>query len=831
MKRTSIVLLVVSAALLVASAALARPLSVSPALDHIQPGAAISERFLARDARGAVLVNLFLEGEVPPGLLRARGIEVNSIAGRIMTARCPLGLLTALLEMPGVDRVQVAEPMEPLLDQSVPDANADGVRTVPPPAFSGQTGAGVLVGIVDSGIDWSHPDFRDALGNTRLVSLWDQTDTGGPPPAGYSYGTEWTTAQINAGSSRERDTDGHGSHVMGIVAGNGSATGNGMPAYQFVGLAPEADLCVVKTTFSSSNIADGVDYVFQRAAALGKQAVINLSLGTQAGPHDGTYAQDELMSQLTGPGRVIVASAGNKGLDNLHGKVFVAPATPQSMTLSVPSYQKTPGTGNDYLLFSGWYEGADAISLTIVTPDGTTLGPVGTGTSLLAQNTGDGYLNIYNGTTVPSNGDNEIYIELFDAFSNKVPAHGTWTFTFTPVSIGSTGRVDMYLYGNHLGNGSSLAMWVLGLDPEGVVGSPGSADSVIAVAAHTTKDCWDALDGSRYCWNPRPPLDEIADFSSHGPQRDGRLKPDLSAPGFSVMSAKSADYAIPNAYVSPDGRHFNQAGTSMSSPHVTGAVALLLAQPAWSGSTPSVVKARLSATARTDVYTGAVPNVTWGHGKLDVGSLLAPVFALQVPHPPKGAHIPPGKADSVTVVAGGLSADSVLVELSLDGGATYPVLLGTLHAVAPGPPYRIDYWVAESLMTTQARVRGTAYRGAARDTAYSDSLFLIQAPVAVEPEAAKAAPRFALLGNAPNPFNPSTAIRFEIERPGPVTLRIYSAGGRLVRTLVREPLPSGRYRTVWNGTDDRGAPVGSGVYVYEISSQGRSIARKMTLLK
>jgi subtilisin family serine protease len=830
MKRTSILLLV-CAGLLAASAANAKPRSVSPALDHIQPGSAISERFLARDARGGVLVSLFLEGDVPPGLLRARGIEVNAVAGRFMTARCPLGLLTALLETPGIDRVQVAEPVEPLLDQSIPDVNAAGIRLVPPPAFSGQTGAGVIAGIVDTGVDWTHQDFKWADGTTRLVSLWDQTDTGGPPPSGYSYGTEWTTAQINAGVSREADTDGHGSHVMGIVAGDGSATGNGQPAYQFVGVAPEADLCVVKTTFSSASIADGVDYIFQRAAALGKQAVVNLSLGTQAGPHDGTYEQDVTMSQLTGPGRIIVASAGNKGIDNLHGKVFVPPATPLSMTLNVPAYQKTPGTGNDYLLFSGWYEGADAISLTIVTPNGITQGPVTTGTSLLGQNTGDGYLNIYNATTVPSNGDNEIYIELFDAFANKTPEVGTWTFTFTPVSIGSTGRVDMYLYGNHLGNGSSLAMWMQGLDPEGVVGSPGSADGVIAVAAHTTKDCWDALDGFRYCWNPRPPLDEIADFSSHGPRRDGIQKPDLSAPGFSVMSAKSADYAIPNEYVSPDGQHFNQAGTSMSSPHVAGAVALLLAQPAWSGSPPSAVRARLGATARADAFTGAVPNPTWGHGKLDVGALLAPVFTMQIPHPAKGSYIPPGRADSVTVVTGGLSADSVLVGLSLNGGVTYPVVLGTLHVVTPGPPRRIDFFVADSLVTTQARVRGIAFRGASRDTAYSDSLFLIQAPVAVEPEGVTAAPRFALLGNAPNPFNPSTTIRFEIGTPGPVTLRIYSAAGRLVRTLVREPLSSGRYRTIWNGQDDRGATVGSGVYVYQISSQGRTIARKMTLLK
>ncbi len=676
-----------TATLLAAASAQAAPRSVSPALAHVEPGQALSERFLSRDASGGVLVNLLVEGDVPPGLLRARGIQVNTQAGRYLTARCPLGLLTALLQMPGIDRVEVAERCERYLDLSVPDVGAYAVRTVPPPSFSGQTGAGVLVGIVDSGLDLAHPDFRNDDGTTRLVACWDQTVTTGPPPAGYTYGTEWTAAQINSGAATEADLDAHGTHVMGIIAGNGSATGNGQPQYTYVGLAPEADLCVVKTDFSTTGIVDGVSYIFQRASQLGKQAVVNLSLGTQAGPHDGTSAFDQMIDPLTGPGRIVVASAGNDGDTNLHGRVSVAGGV-QTMTLAVPTYTKNPGTQNDYLLFSGWYEGADDVSLTIVSPSGFTFGPVEPGTDLTGQSSKDGYLNIYNGTSAPSNGDHEIYIELFDAFANSAPKPGTWEVTFTPVSLGSTGRVDMYLYANRLGNGSALAMWAEGLDVEGVVGSPGDADSVLAVAAHTTKDCWDAVNGSRYCWNPRPAVNAIASWSSHGPRRDGGLKPDLSAPGFGVVSALSGDAnpAYPSAYISPDGAHVIEAGTSMSSPHVAGAAALLLAQPYWSGATPSRVKARLGSTARADAYTGALPNATWGHGKLDVAGALAPVFTLQVLHPAKGQYVPPGKPDSVVVVVGGFMADSVAVDLSLDGGATYPVALGTLYGVAPGPP-------------------------------------------------------------------------------------------------------------------------------------------------
>lgn len=812
--------------------AFSAPRSVHPALLNIRPGEAISERFLSRDARGGVLVDLIVEGDVSPQALRARGIEVDTQTGRLLTARCPLPLLGELLDVPGVERVHVAERCKPNLDQSAVDVGVTSVRTVTPPTFAGQTGAGVLVGVVDTGIDYPHPDFEKADGTTRLVSIWDQTTTGGSPPAGFGYGAEWLPAAINSGVASETDGEGHGSHVMGIAAGDGSASGNGQPAFTYVGMAPEADLCVVKTTFQTTAIVDGVSYIFQKAASLGKQAVVNLSLGTQEGPHDGTLDIDQMVNALTGPGRIVVASAGNSGEDNLHGQVTVAPGTPQSMLLNLPSYVKNPGTGNDYLLFSGWYEGLDQISLTITTPSGTTLGPVATGASLQGQNTADGYLNIFNGTTAPPNGDHEIYIELFDALANRAPKAGTWTFTFTPVSLLSTGRVDMYLYANNLGNGSQLAMWTQGLLFGGVVASPGDADSVITVAAHTTKDCWDAVDGFRYCWNPRPPLNAIASFSSQGPRRDGVLKPDLSAPGFGVTSALSADYPAQTALIATDGVHLNFAGTSMSAPHVTGGAALLLAQSAWANSPPSRARSRLEGTARADAFTGSVPNRTWGYGKLDLAAALAPVLTLTVPHPAKGDLFPAGKYDSVNVVVSGFTADSVVVSFSLDAGADYPIVLGTLYNATPGPPRGLTFFVDPSMITNEAKVRAVAYQGAtATLTSFSDSVFVVGIPSAVEAEPGPMPARFALEPNTPNPFNPVTTIRFQLDRAGPASLRVYSVHGALVRTLVEGTLTAGRYRVRWNGRDSSGRPVGSGVYVYRLSAPGHDVARKMSLLK
>ncbi len=806
------------------------PRSVHPALRNVRPGEAMSERFLSRNSRGDVLVDVILQGDITPDLLRSRGIEVNSHIGNRMTARVPLALLSTLLEIPGLDRVRVAERCKPNLDNSALDTGINTLRTVPPPSFTGQTGTGVLVGDVDTGIDYTNPDFQRPDGTTRLVSIWDQTGVGSPP-SGFSYGTEWLPPAIDALVCSEIDSEGHGSHTMGIAGGDGSNTGNGQPEFTYVGMAPTADLCMVKTTFQTTAIVDGVNYIFQKAASLGKQAVVNLSLGTQEGPHDGTLDMDVMLNALTGPGKIIVASSGNAGEDNMHGQLTLSGVTPQSMTLVIPAYTRNPGAANDFLLFSGWYSGSTQMSVRITTPTGVIVGPVATGTNLMGTNTADGWLNINNGTSLPSNGEHEIYIELYDANVNLPPKVGTWTFQFTPVVIGANGRVDMYLYDSQLGNAGALAQWSAGLAFGGVVGSPGDADSIITVAAHTTKDCWEAIDGFNYCWNPHPTLNAIASFSSQGPRRDGFLKPDISAPGFGVTSTLSID-AIPSTpLVAPDGVHWIQAGTSMAAPHVTGGTALLLARSEWTNATPSVIRARLKSTARADAFTGAVPNPTWGAGKLDLAAALAIPLTVSVPHPAKGQLYAVGKYDSVDVVVAGFTADTVDVSLSQNGGATYPTALGSLFAVAPGPAKALTFFVDPSMITTQAKVRVVARTGATVMTSFSDSLFLISIPTAVETENSTLPARFALSPNTPNPFNPVTTIHFDLDRPGSATLRVYSVSGALVRTLVEKRLPAGRFRAVWDGRDAAGRPAASGVYIYRLTEGERNLSRKMSLLK
>ena len=163
-----------------------------------------------------------------------------------------------------------------------------------------ESGKGVLIGIVDSGIDYENPDFRNADGTTRIAALWDQTVETGLPPAGYNVGTEFTSQQINAALQTaghekrfrlvpSRDISGHGTAVAGIAAGNGRGSQGG----RYRGVAPEAELLIVKMGIPgeygfprTTQLMRGVDYIIRKAEELKKPVAVNISFGNTYGSHE-----------------------------------------------------------------------------------------------------------------------------------------------------------------------------------------------------------------------------------------------------------------------------------------------------------------------------------------------------------------------------------------------------------------------------------------------------------------------------------------------------------------------------------------------------------------
>lgn len=375
-------------------------------------------------------LDVFILGSVTREALEAAGAHVRTALPGVLTASVALDAIERIVSLDTVERIEGAAWADPSLDQSVPTTHAD-LAWNPGPGYVGHSGRGVIIGIVDTGIDYDHLDFKTPQGGTRLLRIWDQTDAGGPHPLNYGYGSEWTSADIDAHVARQIDFNGHGTHVAGIAGGSGTGTGGGVPARTFVGMAPEADLVVVKTDFSTTHIVDAVKYLDELAAERLQELVINLSLGTLYGPKDGTGGFERAINNLvTGAGRIVVVSAGNYRGKPVHAELSVSPGTSVQATLQVPnSFPKAT------VLIDGYYTLGSNVSVTLSSSSGTTIGPVAPGTSNAPYPgllTSGGLLYVLNGGFDSQTDARRVYIEIGVPKPNTSGADisGTWTLTF-----------------------------------------------------------------------------------------------------------------------------------------------------------------------------------------------------------------------------------------------------------------------------------------------------------------------------------------------------------------------------------------------------------------
>ena len=239
-------------------------------------------------------------------------------------------------------------------------------------------GKEVLIGIVDSGIDYENSDFRNADGTTRILALWDQTLQNGKPPQGYHIGTEFTSEQINEALRMEvreeryrivpsRDTSGHGTAVAGIAAGNGRGSKNG----KYRGAAPEAGLLIVKmggageTGFPrTTQLMRGVDYIVRKAEELKKPVAINISFGNTYGSHDGTSLLERYLNTVSERWKsVICVGSGNEGTTAGHAAGEYRKGMMTEVQLAVQQREKS-------FSLQIWKSYVDEVTITIVDPSG-----------------------------------------------------------------------------------------------------------------------------------------------------------------------------------------------------------------------------------------------------------------------------------------------------------------------------------------------------------------------------------------------------------------------------------------------------------------------------
>ncbi len=585
------------------------------------------------------------------------GVPVRGSTGSILALDVTAHELIQLLDRRDIIYIEPAWKTKPHLDTSVPAVGADKAHGLSPAVL----GEDVIVGAADTGIDYSHLDFRyDSDGDgfeesSRILGIWDQTFG----VFGVRYSHEEIEEDLAAGHGadtgtvRQTDTDGHGTHVMGIAAGDGSSS-----AYGFVGVAPEASLVMVKTTFFTSDILRGVEYIFDVADSYGLPAVVNLSLGGHEGPHDGTSLFEQGLDELAAaPGRAIVVSAGNEGDLAIHG----------SATLNGNSKTYEIDPHDTQVELSIWYPGSSQFMITITPPGETAIAvPWGTETGQIVTSAGVVRVdNAWSGVN-PNNQDNEAFVRLYGMsdFSH-------WRMTISDTLGG--GRFDLWV--------TSGTATLIGGDSALTIDEPGNADQVITVGAYTTKATWPSQSGDQD-YTSQYTVGTVASFSSRGPTRDGRMKPELAAPGAWICAALSADAGWQSVYVHPDAVHTMELGTSMAAPHVAGAIALLFdVDPDLSS---SEIRSMLTAAAMQDGRTGSVPNPTWGWGKLDV--FAAVEMALEAgPEPPTPSEKP------VVVVGENPVSSSAQFAYSVPSGTTmallriYDVTGMLVYAVAVDP--------------------------------------------------------------------------------------------------------------------------------------------------
>ena len=480
--------------------------------------------------------------------------------------------------------------------------------------IDGLTGKGILVGIVDSGVDFFHPDFRNEDGSSRILRLWDQSGNENPPE-GYTRGTEYTKEEIDKALALgeiegrrlipSRDFSGHGTAVLGIAAGNGRES-DGVNR----GVAYESDLIVVKMGNAGENsfprtteLMEGIDYLVRQAVKMRRAIAINISFGNNYGSHRGDSLLETYLDTVSGIGKnVICVGMGNNGNDALHYGGKLSDGETQIVELGVGPFEPT-------LNVQLWKDYEDEMEIYLENPAGERVGPLKEDPGAQRWMAGNTKLLIYYGKPAPYHVTQEIYVDFLvrdrapetQEMVNQMENKKREGISAQESPYVDSGVWKIILVAGNIKNGEYF-LWLPGgktLNPgtafylprsQGTLTIPATARRVISVGAYDAR------------------LNAYADFSGRGSSALPYPKPDLVAPGVDILAPRTG------------GGYARFTGTSFSAPFVTGSAALLMEWGITRGHDPYLygekVKAYLRRGARTLPGEKSLPSELTGWGAL-----------------------------------------------------------------------------------------------------------------------------------------------------------------------------------------------------------------------
>ncbi len=456
------------------------------------------------------------------------------------------------------------------------------------------TGKNTAIGIIDSGIDYTHPDFITDDGKSRILYIWDQTRDGNAP-LGFRSGYEYTNEMLNDALSRDdpysavnfRDEIGHGTAVAGIAAGNGRSS-NGRER----GISPEASLIIVKLgrrgfgAFPrTTELMRGIKYIIDKARELSLPLSINISYGTNDGSHDGNSLFEQYVNEISGEWKsVICVASGNEGDSGHHYSSVITQGKSTDIPFSVTGLSQK-------IYMTLWKSFSDDMTFRITNPNGESSEIIYPTSRYNVFSLGNTDITVLYGQPTVYTQYQEVFF-LFEAKGDRIDS-GVWTLGVSGENITSDGRIDIWLPTvEDVSKNTAFST----PDPNVTLTLPSTSERVISVGGYDAN------------------TNTASTFSGRGYTRNNVfVKPDITAPAVNVLTTKAG------------GGYDTFTGTSISAPFVTGAVSLMMEWGIVQGNDIFLygqrVKAFLQKGARR-TQNIPYPNNVWGYGTLCIGNTL-----------------------------------------------------------------------------------------------------------------------------------------------------------------------------------------------------------------